>query len=777
MPEIEAAPGAGAAANGAAVGELRSVGQPLPRLDGMEKVTGAGRYAADLIPPGTLWSKVLYSSLPHARIKRIDTTRARQLPGVRAVLTGQDIPPGLHGHQVKDTPILARDVVRYVGDRVAAVAADDADIAEEAVGLIEVEYDDLPAVFDQLSAQESAAPWLHPDLASYARPAMNTDPSLKNVQTFTRYGHGDVEQGFAESDLVLEHEFRTQTVHQAYIEPHCYLIEIADDGQIHVWAADQGPYRLRTHLAEVADCDVENVIVHPVWIGASFGAKDDVRDVPLVYWLAKLTGRRVVLRWTYTEELLYGTPRHSSIIRLKTGLKRDGRLWAHDGIVIFNGGAYASYKPNLQGNMTGGLQLGGSYRIPHTRLESRCVYTNQVPGGYMRSPGEAQAHFAVETHIDMLADALGMDPVQFRRLNCLQEGDITPNGYRLRDVRCQEVLDRAAALSHWDTPLAPAPDGKLRGRGLSLGDRHTGTAVASTRLAADRDGTVTIYCALTDVGVGAHTAMQQILAELLGISAEQVRVERVGTNQLPFDQGVKGMSATYSTGSAVQGAALGLIASLKERAAAEWGVPVTTVEWRDGQAWCADMRHGPLSLATLVRFEPEPLTVSYTFMPPGMPDVLTFQSQVAEVAVDPETGEVTLERLYSVHDVGQIVNPITHGGQIEGGLIQGLGYALMEDLAIEEGRVLTASLGEFRIPTARDVPPLALEYVRAAVGPAPFQAKGIAESGLSTMAPAVVNAISRATGVRFTAIPVTAEKVHAALRARAAAQPAPAPAD
>lgn len=746
------------------------IGSSVRRVEGAEKVTGRARYAADLIPATTLWIKVLRSPHAHARITGVDASLARALSGVRAVLTGEDVPSVLLGAQVRDMPVLTRDVVRYRGDRVAAVAAETARIAEEAVGLIDVTYEELPTVFDQLEAEQPDAPSLHPHYAQYRRPPKTTDPSLQNVQSVTSFCLGDAEQGFAESDVIFEGVFRTHMVHQGFIEPRCCTVDIDSQGVIHVWISDQAPYKVRENVATVAECPEEGVVVHPVLVGGSFGAKDDVQDAPLAYLLAKATGRPVCLCWTYAEELQYGNPRHPAIIRLKTGLKRDGRLWAREGQIIYNGGAYASMKPNPEANLTGGLQLGGSYRIPHTRLESRCVYTNQVPCGYMRSPGETQVHFAVESHMDMIAHAMGMDPLELRLLNSLQEGDVTPNGLKVRDVRCYDVLRRAAEASNWGTPFSsPVPDGKLRGRGIALGDRHTGTSTASTKVVLEPDGTVTLVTVLADVGPGAHTIMVQIVAETLGVPVDQIHLERASTDRLPFDLGVKGASATYSSGTSVQRSTLDLIEQLKERAAGEWGVQASEIRWEPGRAVFVAHPDKEMTLEQLARLNPdEPAAGSHTFKAAGKPDVLSFQAHVAEVAVDPETGEIDVERFVSVYDVGRVLNPITHQGQLEGAFAQGLGYALMEALDPQDGKICAASLGEYKLPTIKDLPPLHVEYVQTGVGPAPFQSKGAGETGLSTVAPAIANAVFAATGVRVQELPLFPETILKRLEERRA---------
>lgn len=737
------------------------IGQSVPRIEARAKVTGGSRFAADVIPPNTLWVKIVRSTEPHARLVRVDTTAAQRVPGVRVILTAADLPATLVGQQVKDVPILAREVVRYRGDRIAAVAAEDPRIADDALALVDVEYAALPAVFDQLEAQRPESPCLHPEYASYKRPVHSTDPSLYNVQSITHFGMGDVERGFAESDVVFEGAFRTHMSHQGYIEPRCCTVDIDSDGMVHVWIADQAPYKVRMHVAEAMGAPVERVIVHSVAVGGSFGAKDDVLDAPLLYFLARATGSPVTLRWTYADELLYGTPRHPAVVILKTGVKRDGRLWARDGQVVYNGGAYGCVKPNPEGNLTGGLQLGGSYRIPHTRLESRCVYTNQVPCGYMRAPGETQVHFAVESHMDMIAHAMGIDPLEFRLLNALAEGDTTPNGLKLRDVRCRDVLERAAAASRWRLrSSSTTSDGRLRGRGIALSDRHTGTSTASTRVVLNADGSVTLQSVLADVGPGAHTVMQQIIAEELGVQIETIRLEMVSTDRLPFDLGVKGASATYASGTSAQQSARALVQVLKERAGAEWGADPSQVTWQGGEAVFGARPERRMALKDLARLNPEqPADGAYTFKTAEKPDVLSFQAQVVDVAVDAETGQVEIERLISVHDVARVINPTMHQGQLEGAIAQGIGYALMEELVLDEGQILTGSLGDYKLPTIRDLPLLETEYVQTAVGPAPFDSKGAGESGLSTVAPAIANAIFDATGIRLLDLPLLATKI------------------
>jgi CO/xanthine dehydrogenase Mo-binding subunit len=379
------------------------VGQPIPRVDGPAKVRGLTRYTGDIDQPGILWGKVLRSPLPHARILNVDTSRAKTLPGVKGVITGQDVSPRLVGASLKDMAVLAREWVRYVGEEIAAVAAIDADTAEEAIALIHVEYEELPAVFDPLEAMKADAPIIHPDYASYDGPPTKA-PNLRNVQTLVQQSKGDIEKGFAESDHIFENAYQTQMVHQGYIEPHACLVEVDGNGRVAVWSSNQGMFKLRSELAEYLELQETDIIVHPANIGGSFGAKDNLSHVPAAYYLSSLTGRPVKFVNTYNEELLACSPRHPAFVFLRVGVKKDGTFLAWEGKTFYNAGAYGAFKP--KGSMTGALKAAGSYAIPHTRIQGYCVYTNQVPCGYFRAPGEAQTLFAVESHVEFIAGKL-----------------------------------------------------------------------------------------------------------------------------------------------------------------------------------------------------------------------------------------------------------------------------------------------------------------------------------------------------------------------------------
>ncbi len=740
---------------------LAVVGRPVLRDEGPAKVTGAARFTADLPLPGALWARCLRSPLPHARIVRIDTSRAARLPGVRAVLTGPDFPPRLLGRRLKDEPIVARDRVRFVGERVAAVAAVDLDTADEALALIEVEYEELPAVFDPLAAMEPDAPILHPELLKYE--GLHGRPTIPNVHSHLITEWGDLERGFAESDRVFEHTFRTAPQHQGYLEPYSVLVAIDASGRPDVWMSNKGPFHLRAHLAAAMDLPEDWVRCNPAHIGGEFGGKGSPMDAPVAYQLARRTGRPVRMVMTYTEELTAGNPRHASVIRLKTGVKRDGTIVARDSLAIWNSGAYGGHKPIPTVHILGGLEATGAYRVPNLRMDSRCVYTNQVPGGFMRSPGRPQMAFAVESQMDIIAEALGVDPVELRLRNALGEGDLSGRGHRYYQVKGAETLRAAVAASDW---AAPKP-GPYVGRGLAFGDRPIGAGQTGVLLRLHADGRCELHYGLPDQGVGMGTMLRQVIAEALVLPVERVSAASADTDRAPFDAGAGASRHTYIAGRAALQAAEELAARLRAVAADLLGASADDVA-RDDDAYAGGGRTVPFAAVAERAAGAAPggvLEVRADVNLPD-PDQTCFIAQVAEVAVDPETGQVRLRRLTTAHDVGTVINPLNHQGQIDGGVVQGIGQGLIEELAVEDGRVLTPNLGEYKLPTIADIPPLTTVLVEAGSGPGPYASKAIGEASLILTPAAIANAVHDACGVRIYSLPITAEKVWRALRER-----------
>jgi len=750
------------------------IGQPVTRGEGPDKVSGKALYAADIVLPEMLWGKVLRSPFPHARIVHIDTSRARKLPGVWAVLTGRDLPFRRVGRMLCDIPVLARERVLFVGEKVAAVAAEDPDVAEEALLLIDVEYEELPAVFDPLEAMEPSAPVLHPDMASYVglpKPV----PSINNVFAQNTWAKGNIAQGFAESDLVFEHTFTTQLMHQAYLEPHACVVKVDDSGRVQVWVNNKAPFTLREHLAAAWGLPEDRITLNPCSIGGDFGGKGSFMDVPLCYYLALHSRQPVKMVMDYIQELMAANPRHPSVVTLKTGVKRDGRLWARQARVVFNSGAYGAFKPRVY--LRGADHSGGVYRIPNVHIDSHMVYTNNVPCGHMRAPGKPQVIFAVESQMDMIARELGLEPYEFRLRNVLKDGDASPVGENWRHIRAEDTLRRAAEAARWGSPKENPPippllkegKGGFVGRGMAIADQPPGTGQSAASVTMDESGKATLLMALWDTGTGAHTIFRQVVAEELTISVEDVSMVVQDTDSVPFDSGSGGTRVTYTSGQAALGAARELRKRLTALAAELFECPKERVRLEGG---CFLMDGAPPRVVPLrevaakaIAATREPIVgeLTYTSAPS---EETSFCTQVAEVEVDPETGQVRVNKLITAHDVGTILNPITHQGQIEGGVIQGLGYALMEELKTEEGRVSSLSLGEYKIPTMPDIPELVTVLLESPSGPAPYQSKGIGESSNVPVAGAIANAVYDAVGVRIMDLPITAEKVLFALKSK-----------
>ena len=743
--------------------KLKVVGRPLGRIEGPAKVGGQTLYTADVQLPGLVWGKCLRSPYAHARIARVNAERAKKMKGVFAVLTGQDLPPFRVGLSLQDSPILAQGKARFTGEKVAAVAAENLDAAEEALSLIEIDYEELPAVFDPREAMAPGAALVHEELSSYK--GFHPPPeTLPNVFAIQNWSAGDLSAGFKGADLVLEHTFRTQLAHQAYLEPHSAVVAVDGSGGISVWASCKAPFRLKQQLAKQLDIPKDRIRVHIVAVGGDFGGKGSLMDIPVCYELAKTTRRPVKMVMTYAEELTAGDPRHPSLVRLKTGVKRDGSLVAREAEVVFNSGAYAAFKPGEIPNLGGATHSTGVYRIPNYAIRSYGVYTNNVPCGYYRAPGQPQVVFAVESHTDLIARELGMDPLELRLKNLLKDGDKLPGGRGVDKVRCRETLEAAAEKAGWKKSKA----GNDIGRGIGVSFRHVGgSGEANAEISVSPDGKVTILTAVPDTGTGTHTLLQQIAAEVLTNSPEDIQVEIGDTETFENDAAPGGSKITAMSGQAVLAAAQELREKMTSAAAALLGCLPGEVKLGKGRFTAARGARNGLSFAEVARHaarENGYLRVRKTYRIKSRSPVAAFVAQIAEVKVDRETGLLTVRRIVTAHDVGTVINPLTHQGQIEGGVIQGLGYATMEEVVTESGKVVTVNLGDYRIPCTMDLPELKTVLVEDPAGPGPFAAKQIGENGIIATAAAVANALEDAVGVRIFDLPLSAEKIYFALK-------------
>ena len=708
------------------------LGQPEYRVEGRDKVTGAARYAADVARPGMLHAAYVTSPYPHARIGSIDVSAARKLPGVRALLTGADTKPGRLGRRLQDWPILCWDRVLFIGDRVAAIAADTAAIAEEAARLVQVEYEELPSILDADAALAAGVPVLHPDAATYVfLGGTRAERPHPNVQGHAVHEHGDVDAGFRASHKVYEHTFTLPRTHQAYIEPRATLVWL-DGETVRVVSTNKAPFALRQHMSVALGIPEERIVVDAGHIGGDFGGKGLSIDEFVLYYLARATGRPVRALTRYADDLQATNTRHAATITLRTGVDAEGRILAHSSRVVFDGGAYAAGKPVMT-LMPGDAMLTlAGYRVPAARVEATTVYTNQVPAGHARAPGQPQNAFAAESHIDLIARDLGIDPLEMRERNVVKPGDLDVTGQPWHGTDGPALLARLRRSSQYDDRVKNLRDLGTRGIGLgtALGVRHVGRGRASLVLRLAPGGRIELRTGVSDQGGGAHTLFQRIVAAELGIAPGRVTVSRGTTDAVLSDPGVGGSRVTPVQGSAALDAARKLKAKL-----AELGRTIDDAGEMQVTGEAAQETHEASMYAYVLR-----------------------------LTVDRETGSLKMDDATLVADVGTVINPVALRGQLEGGFIFGLGQAVMEELRVEDGRVVTANLGDYKLPTIADAPPLRIELITDHPGPGPFGAKSVGELANPAVGAAVANAVQDACGARVMSLPVTAEKIWAELR-------------
>ena len=735
------------------------IGASVARRDGAAKVRGATRYAADVKPNAALYGAILRSPHPFARIVRIDTTVARQAPGVHALLTGQDIPDRLAGRSLGDVPVLCRDVVRFIGDRVAAVAAETPAAAQHALSLIEVEYAELVPVLDARSAIEPSAPVLHPRFMEYVGAPQEPHP-LPNLCAYQCLTRGDPDAAFAHADRVVEHRFTTPMQHQGYLEPQACLAAFDDGGVLHIWASNKAPFLLRTELARILDLAPESIVVEPTYVGGDFGGKGTAMEIPLAAHLARASGHPVRIVLSGVEEFTSANPRHAAEITIRTALTPDGCMLGRDIRVLFDGGAYAGYKPIPGVNLAANFWSAGPYRTPHVRFESMVAYTNHLPAGHMRAPGIAQLAFATEVDMDLLAECVGQDPLEFRLRHALRDGDTGPLGEVWTAVRLAQCLERVSELAEWTAPRAANV-----GRGVAVSHCAGGMGAATSIVEVTSDGRARLRLGLNEQGSGSHTVLSQIVAHELDLPLDSVELVLDATDTAPFDSGSSASRVTYITGLATQRAARDALDQLRALAAEYLGCPEPHVTLRNGafsDTTAAGEKH-TIDFAELAEraIPPDaPIAGNGAFQDFSLADTPSFAAVVAEVQVDPETGDVRVRKLTAVCDVGTVLNPTGVRGQLEGGLVQGLGLASMEELRLsEDGRVETVSLADYKLPTTYDTPAYVAEWITDARGVGPYGAKSIGELTTPLAPPAISNAVFDAVGVRIVDLPVTAEKV------------------
>jgi len=749
---------------------LRQIGKPLRRVDALGKAVGATVYAADFEMPHMLHAKVFRSARPHARIVRLDVSKARALPGVVCVLTGEDVRgaklntdlPGQTGREARagsDAPVLALDTVRYVGDPIALVAAETLALAEEALRRIEIEYEDLPAAFCPEEAMKPGAPILFaPD----------------NVVSRYTIHKGDLEAGMAKADRIVERTFKMPFVEHAYLEPDAGVGWVDEQGVINLRVATQVIEHFRS-VARALGVPQNRIRVRGTMVGGGFGSKEDITVEIFLAFLAQRTGRPVKLVYTREEVFAATSKRHPFTITHRTGVRKGGRITASHITMVADSGAYPYLTPYVLLYATG--MAVGPYKVDNVRIDSVAAATNQTFTSAFRGFGGPQAALGYEQQMDEIAKALGLDPLDVRRANYLRTGDTTATGQKVTSaVWSEECLTRAIAALGERTADTPT---RRIGRGFANTFQSYGRITwfhdtSQAWVGVEQDGTIVIRCGAPDIGAGQSNSLCQIAAEILGVPLERVTIYATDSAVTPLAGTSTATRQLYMSGNAVSLAASELRTRLVRRAAAQLGADEADMDLADGRAVVRGDPDRSLELAELAKTcaaEGIELSKLAQFNAPfteglnpqtGQGDIwpdFTFGAVAVELAVDLETGQIEVLKCAACHDVGRAVNPAAVRGQIAGGTHQGLGYALLEEFVLENGRIKTPSLAEYLIPTISDFPDTQVSFLESGSGVGPFGAKGIGEPALTPAAPAAANALADALGVRIESLPFTPKKV------------------
>ncbi len=754
-----------------------NIGKRLPRVDGIVKATGEAKYAGDLSLPGMLYGKILRSPHPHARIIDIDTSRAKALPGVRAVVTGKDtLGFKAGGIAVQgDEPYLALDKVRFIGDEVAAVAAVDEETAENALELIEVSYELLPPVLDPQAAMAAGSALVHDDMPG-------------NLSVKTDLSYGDVEKAFASCDYIREDTFQTPAIRHGFLEPHAALASWDKSGKLTCWASKQSPYFTYRNMGKSLGIPPSRVRFIQPYLGGGFGGKNEMFAVDFcAAFLSMKTGRPVRVVASQEEVLFAYRQRHPTLVKMKTGLMKDGTMVAIDVEIIADGGAYASIGAMSLYHMC--TFPAFPYRVPNLRARGRRVYTNTQPSCAMRGHGAPQVRFAAETQLEMAAEELGLDPVEMRLKNAVHANETTGNGFKVTSCGLTECIEEARKIAEAWRGAAKAHQDPRRKRGVGVasygficGPRLAGHNTAAALVKVHEDGGIALVTGSTDCGQGSDTAMSQIAAEVLGVRLEDIRYGTLDSEITPVDPGVFGSRVTFITGNAVRLAAEDARQQLAEVAAGMLEADAGDIVFKDRRVYVAGSPERGFSFDKLVK------TAQYSgtgktilgrgyWAPAGLdpPDFKTgrgncsgaysFGTQVAEVEVDVETGRVTVRRLAMVHDCGQTINELLTEGQLEGSAIGGIGHTFTEVIIRKDGQTMNPSFLEYRMPTALDACEVRSAHTTTVDEVGPFGAKESGEGIQVAITPALVNAVHDAIGIWFKEIPITPGTIVDALRA------------
>jgi len=764
---------------------MNALGADVSRVDGPAKIRGWAQYTADIELPGMVYAKTLRSIYPHARLVRVDASKAEKFPGVVAVLTRNDLKEksAYYGPVVKDQPVVAMDRVRYGGEVIAAVAAEGRDIAEEALDLIEVEYEPLPAVFDPLEAMKPEAPILHKESArSETRLDKDSFAFKSNTNVLNTYHveEGDIAVGFRESDEIFEDVYTSQKIQHGHIEPHAAVAYWEPSEKLVIYTSTQNPSSIRAQLAELFDLPQSQVRIIVPFVGGGYGGKVHPRLEPLTATLARKARRPV--QWVLTREEVFLTAHcHASVVKIKTGVKRDGTIVARQVEAVYDTGAYALTGPSTSKN--GGEVSGGPYRIAHQHLTSYCVYTNTPPTGPYRGFGVPQVCWAYESQMDDIARRLGIDPLELRLRNLVREGDVFVTGDKLISVGISDCVKRAAEAVGWQhnkEQTSRELSGKVRGKGLAVMIKTTMTPSNSSALVRlNPDGSAVLLTSSVEIGQGTQTSLAQIVAEELGLPVERVAVTFPDTDVTPFDQSTSSSRTVFTMGGAARQAAYQIRQQLLEIGAKLLEADVEDLELVEGYLQVKGTPEKRRSIAQLfqARFGAAVgnMVGSYDNQTTGGLDPRTGKGKgsaffflsacAAEVEVDTETGKITIQQVVSAVDAGKAVNPRQCHMQNEGSMIMSLGSALFEEMVFDKGQPINSTFLEYMPPSMEDHPRQFRSLLVETPHPkGPFGAKGVGEAGLGPVEPAIGNAVANALGgIRLKNLPLRPYRILAAV--------------
>jgi CO/xanthine dehydrogenase Mo-binding subunit len=764
----------------------RPIGQSVPRIDALEKVSGMATFADDIqFGPGLLFARAKRSPHPHAIIKKIDVSKAEKLPGVRAVVTGADY-PGLTGLYLADRRIFATDRVRYVGDPVAAVAATSEEIAEKALELIDVEYEILPGVFDPVYGASPEAPLVHPDLDKYAVVNFIFPEPGTNISNHFKLRKGDVDAAWKECAAIVERTYRVPHVQHVPIEPHIAIAKVDEKGKITLWSSSQSPFAQRNLIAKALGVSHADIEVIAPYVGGGFGSKAGLSVEALAVAVAmKVRGRPVKMRLTREEEFFTAFVRQGLVAKFKIGCDKNGKLLAMENQLYWDAGAYTEYGVNV--TRAGGYSSTGPYYVPNLRNDSYCVYTNHPVGGPMRGFGMPELHAGLEQCIDELAHEIKMDPVQFRLLNCVKEGDEILTGMRMHPTGLSQCIEKAAQAIEWGKKSPPSAPNKRRGKGLAImwkAPAMPPNAGSSAWVELNEDGTATLGLGGQEIGQGTFTVMAQMVAGALGIPYESVRIAKpVDTDYSPYEWQTVASRLTWSMGNAVVAAARDARKQVLDLVAEAWGENPEDLDIINGHV-VSYKSEETISLKDIVVYglpkpgdqgwRGGPIVGRGNFMPTYVTGLdaetgqgpravvhYTTGAQAVEVEVDLDTGRVEVLRGVAVFDVGRAINPDLVKCQMEGGFVQGMSTALFESLKLKEGIPQNPSFVDYRIATTADIPTeVKAMYVEVPQDDGPWGARGVGEHPMVPTIPAIANAIYDAIGVRPGSPPFSSEKIY-----------------